>query len=211
MSEHSNTEQKAQDAIRQVLEADIASYLARDRNAWLKCWNDDVRFRSIMECGTMQIARSFEEFRQNVFEAMDAEPEPVKAEVTFEGLEIQIDNHLAWATYEEIVTSTSNPLATPSHSHNFRLLAFEDGAWRILFHGCWAEPLRDTKNPAIEVAKDGRVLWINYAAKAELKNFKGLVVSNGILRASKPLWNSELHNAIIGAHNLTAFGEYNRA
>ena len=211
MSERANTKQKAQDAIRQVLEADIANYLARDRNAWLRCWIDDPRFRSIMECGTMQIARSFEEFRQNVFEAMDAEPEPVKAEVRFEDLEIQIDGNLAWATYQEIVISTSNPLATPSHSHNFRLLEFDEGAWRILFHGCWAEPLRDTEDPALEVAKDGRVLWINSAAEKELKNFKGLVISHGILRASKPLWNSELKNAISGAHNLTAFGEYNRA
>ncbi|WP_422040279.1 LuxR C-terminal-related transcriptional regulator [Roseibium sp.] len=205
------TELNEHDAIRKVLETDIESYLARDRGTWLTCWIDDTRFRSVMECGTMQIARSFDEFCRNVFEAMDAEPDPVQANVRIDNLEIQISDGLAWATYEEIVTSASNPRATPSHSHNFRLLERRNGEWRILFHGCWAEPLRDTEDPALEVAVDGRVLWMNDAADMELKNFGGLALSNGKLRASKPSWNAELYNAISGAHNLTAFGNYNRA
>ena len=159
----------------------------------------------------MQVARSYQEFRQNVFEAMDGEPEPVEAEVRFENLEIETSGNLAWTTYEEVVASTSNPLATPSHSHNFRLLENTDGQWRILFHGCWAEPLRDTGTPAIEVSEDGQVVWLNEAAQSELKSFRGLTISNGKLRASKPSWNAELQEAISGAHNLTGFGEYNRA
>lgn len=211
MSQPKITKLNAHDAIRKVLETDIESYLARDRDTWLTCWVDDTRFRSIMECGTMQIASSFDEFRRNVFEAMDAEPDPVRADVRIDNLEIQVSDNHAWATYEEIVTSTSNPRATPSHSHNFRLLEHENEGWRIVFHGCWAEPLRDTEDPALEVAEDGRVLWMNDAADLELKNFGGLAISNGKLRASKPSWNAELYNAIAGAHNLTAFGNYNRA
>ena len=211
MSEPTTRELNAHNAIRRVLEADIASYLARDRDTWLTCWVNDTRFKSFMECGTMQIARSFDEFCRNVFEAMDAEPDPVEAEVRLDNLEIEVGGNLAWATYEEIVTSASNPRATPSHSHNFRLLEHINGEWRIVFHGCWAEPLRDTQDPALEVAVDGRVLWMNEAAEAELKVFEGLALSNGKLRASKPSWNAKLYDAISGAHNLTAFGSYNRA
>ncbi|MFK8035965.1 MAG: LuxR C-terminal-related transcriptional regulator [Hyphomicrobiales bacterium] len=194
-----------------VLEADIASYLARDRESWEQCWVKDGRFRSFMECGTMQIARSYEDFRQNVFEAMDAEPEPVKADVRLENLEIELNGTVAWATFEEMVESTSNPLAAPNHSHNFRLLEHSDGQWRILIHGCWAEPLRDTDTPAIEVSADGQVLWLNNAAQSRLKSFRGLTISNGKLRASRRSWDAGLQNAISGAHNLTGFGEYNRA
>lgn len=211
MSEPPITKLNARDAIRRVLETDIESYLARDRDTWLTCWVDDSRFRSIMECGTMQIARSFDEFRRNVFDAMDTEPDPVEAEVRFDRLEIQVSENLAWATYEEIVKGASNPRVTTSHSHNFRLLEHKDGAWRILFHGCWAESFRDTEDPALEVALDGRVIWMNDAAKMALRTFNGLVISNGKLRASKPSWSSELQDAITGAHNLTAFGNYNRA
>lgn len=211
MTEHAIKQSNAHQAIRQVLECDITSYLARDRDAWLRCWVHDHRFQSIMECGTMQIARSFDAFRENVFDAMDAEPEPIKAEVQFNNLEIQVSGKLAWATYEEIVTSPSTPSATPNHSHNFRLLELESDAWRILFHGCWAEPIRDTSEPALEVAKDGRVLWMNRAAKTELSTFGGLVISNGKLRSSKPSRNTELESAISRAHKLTAFGAYNRA
>ena len=199
------------DAIRTVLEADIFSYLARDKETWERCWVKDRRFRSFMECGTMQIARSYEDFRDNVFDAMDHEPAPVDADVRLENLEIDLDGSLAWATYEEIVASASNPLAAPGHSHNFRLLEHDDGQWRILFHGCWAEPQRDTDTPAIEVLIDGRVAWLNAAAQAELKTFTGLTISNGILRASRTSWNADLGNAISGAHKLTGFGKYNRA
>lgn len=199
------------DAIRGVLETDISSYMARDRDAWEQCWVKDDRFRSFMECGTMQIARSFGAFRRTVFEAMDAEPAQVDAEVRLENIEIELRGDLAWATFEEIVASASNPHAAPSFSHNFRLLEKAGGQWRILFHGCWAEPLRDTETPALEVSADGHVAWLNPAARERLKTFKGLTISNGRLRASKPTWNKGLQNAIAGAHHLTGFGKFNPA
>lgn len=208
---HHDQDALAKQAIRQVLEADISGFLARDKETWEHCWVKDARFRSFMECGTVQIARSYNEFRQNVFNAMDDEPEPVDANVRIENLEIELSGALAWATFEEIVASASNPPAVPSHSHNFRLLEHDGGQWRILFHGCWSEPLRDTETPAIEVSEDGQVAWLNDAAQLELKTFKGLTISNGILRASKPSWDVDLKNAISGAHNLTGFGKYNRA
>ena len=201
----------ARDDIRRVLEADIASYLARDRDAWERCWVQDDRFRSFMECGTMQIARSYEAFRQNVFDAMDAEPEPVKAEVRHVDLQIDVRGDVAWATFEELVSDASNPRVATSQSHNFRLLERVNDEWRILIHGCWAEPLRDTDMPAIEVSAEGNVCWLNSAATLALKNFSGLSISNVKLRASKPSRNEGLQKAISGAHNLTGFGRYNRA
>ncbi|MEO0485355.1 MAG: DUF4440 domain-containing protein [Pseudomonadota bacterium] len=198
-------------AIRAVLERDITSYLARDRDAWLDCWARDARFQSIMECGTMQIARSFETFARNVFAAMDAEPDPVQADVRFDNLSIDVSGNTAWATYEEIVSSPSNPHATPTHSHNFRLLEKVSGHWRILFHGCWAEAERNADVPIIEVAKDGRVLWMSGAAQASLTDFAGLTVSNGILRPANPALNARFKDVIARAHGLTGFGAYNRA
>jgi DNA-binding CsgD family transcriptional regulator len=142
---------------------------------------------------------------------MDDEPDPVSADVQMENLEIEVNGDLAWATYEEIVTNTSNPLVAPSHSHNFRLLAREDGQWRILFHGCWAETLRDTEVPAVEVTERCKVIWLNPSAAAELKSFAGLTLSHGTLRATKPELDAHLRTAIIGAHKLTGFGKFNRA
>lgn len=211
MSVKPATKSNAYDAIRLVLEADIASYLARDRDAWERCWVKDSRFRSFMECGTMQIAKSYNEFRENVFDAMDAQPDPVDANIRIENLEIEQNDDLAWATYEEIVSGTSNPQVAPAHSHNFRLLEHDDGQWRILFHGCWAEPLRDSTKPVIEVDEDGQIEWLNAAAQAHLKSFCGLTISHGRLRASKPSWDTGLQAAICGAHKLTGFGQYNLA
>lgn len=202
---------QVRDSIRKVLEQDIESYLARDRDAWEQCWVQDERFQSIMECGTLQVARSYKQFRDNIFDAMNAEIAPVDANMRIENLTIDFNGNLAWATYEEIIETTTNPMAAPSHSHNFRLLECENGSWRILFHGCWAEPLRDIEGPAIEVTKDGVVVWLNAAAESRITSFAGLTISNGVLRTSKPSLNTGLHSAIVGAHNLTSFGLYNRA
>ena len=49
----------------------------------------------------MQIARSFVEFRKNVFDALDAVPDPYEAEVRFDNLEPQGSGELALATYGE--------------------------------------------------------------------------------------------------------------
>ncbi|MGR3513877.1 MAG: helix-turn-helix transcriptional regulator [Paracoccaceae bacterium] len=200
-----------QSEIEMVLNADIVSYLRREKAAWEACWVQDDRFRSIMECGTMQVALSYDQFRRNVFSAMDNEPDPVSADVQMENLAIEVNDNLAWATYEEIVTNISNPLVAPNHSHNFRLLTREDGQWRILFHGCWAEPLRDTDVPAVEVTEVCEVVWLNPSAAAELKSFTGLTTRHGILRATKPQLDAHLRTAVAGAHNLTGFGKFNRA
>ena len=201
----------SQTEIETVLKTDIQSYLRRDKAAWETCWVRDDRFTSIMECGTMQVALSYDQFRQNVFAAMDDEPDPVSADVQIDNLAIEIDGDLAWATYEEIVTNTSNRLVAPSHSHNFRLLTREDGQWRIVFHGCWSESLRDTDVPAVEVSEGCEVIWLNPSAATALKSFAGLTISHGILRATEPELNVHLRKAIVGAHNLTGFGKFNRA
>ena len=202
---------KTTQAIAQVLEADLCSYLARDKQTWERQWVQDHRFKSYMECGPLQIADSFEAFRDNIFAAMDAEPVAVDAKVQRENLEIYQNGDMAWAVFEEIVTLTSDPTALPYHSHNFRLLEKQDDQWRIIFHGAWTEPLRDLTTPAIEVESDGAVLWMNQPAAEALQSFRGLTISNGKLRASRPAWNDDLVRAIQGAHRLTGFGQYNQA
>lgn len=199
------------DAIRQVLENDIRSFLRRDRKSWLKTWVQEDRFVSIMECGLKQFAHSFDEFRRNIFDAMDADPTPVDADFSLKNLRVNIKGDTAWVTFEEIVTPNAGALATPSHSHNIRILERDGSDWRIVFHGCWAEPIKDTTVPAIEVDPKGNVLWLNGEAKAELKTVRGLLISHATLRASKPTLDKGLKQAIANAHRLTGFGQYNRA
>ncbi len=194
-----------------TLERDLASYLARDRTAWEENWVRDDRFQSIMECGTLQVARGFEAFRRNIFAAMDASPQPVQAQVRLENVCIDSRGDVAWATYDEVIEDTSNPAAAPNFSHNFRLLERENGRWRILFHGCWAEPFRDTASPVIQLAPDCRVEWMNAAAAERLKSFPGLTLGNGVLRAANPRWDARLRDTVARSHDLTGFGRFNEA
>ena len=200
----------ARKEILSLIEADLSTYLARDRTAWEKHWVQDERFRSIMECGTMQIARGYAEFRAKIFESMDATPEPVHADIRRENITIDIHGDMSWAIFDEIATETENPLIAPSLSHNFRLLERKDDQWRILFHGCWAESHRDISSPAIEVQKDCRVVWLNTAASDCLREFEGLTISHGTLRATSPSWDRGLRETVSRSHKLTGFGQFSQ-
>lgn len=197
--------------ILRVIEADLQSYLSRDKELWAQNWVQDERMTSIMECGSLQVARGFAEFRENVFQAMDASPSPSAPEVTRENLSIEVIGDLAWAVFDQIVADTDDPVAPPNLSHNFRLLERENDSWRIVFHGVWAHPLRNRSRPTVEVENDGSVQWMNCAAQERLKTFEGLTISAGTLRASRPIWDKKLREAIARASDLRNYAKYNKA
>ncbi len=198
-------------AILKVITADFDSYLARDKETWIQQWVPDHRFHSIMECGPLQIAEGFESFRDNIFEAMEAEPTPFDVPYTRENVKIIVKGDVAWAIFDEMVGETGNPFAPPILTHNVRVLIREDGRWRIAFHGCWSVRQRDVQTPTIEVDAACKVVWMNGAAQKALQGFGGLSVSNGQLRSAKPAFNGDLHDKIARAHKLTGFAAYNLA
>ncbi|MET1413757.1 LuxR C-terminal-related transcriptional regulator [Roseibium sp. HPY-6] len=210
MTAHDPELQAARAEIQAVIETDLSTYLARDRTAWEKNWVQDERFQSIMECGTMQIARGYAEFRRNVFDSMDASPGPIHADIRRENITIEVHGDMAWATFDEIATETENPLIAPNLSHNFRLFERSGRRWRILFHGCWAEPLRDISSPAVEVNQDCGVVWLNSAASECLRTFEGLTISHGTLRATSPSWDKGLRETVSRSHKLKGFGQFSQ-
>jgi DNA-binding CsgD family transcriptional regulator len=197
--------------ILKVIEADLKSYLAKDKDGWEQNWAHDPRMTSIMECGTLQVARGYEQFRENVFAAMDAVPSPSTPIVERENLRIEVDGTLAWAVFDQIVGNTSDPAAPPNFSHNFRLLEYTNQRWRIVFHGVWSLPERNGSDATVEVDADGRVLWMNAEAMATLKSSSGLTVSAGKLRAQRPKWDKSLRAAYTRASELRNYGVFNAA
>lgn len=194
-----------------VIEADLDGYMARDKERWLENWVADEDFQSIMECGTLQIAIGFDAFRKNIFEAMEIEPEPIKANITRENMKIRVRGDLAWATFDQVIIETENPLALANLSNNVRLLERADGRWRIVFHGVWSQALRDTTSPTLEVTAQCNVVWMNQAASTAIASFGALTISQGRLRAANPHWDRDLSSQVLRAHELTAFAKYNRA
>lgn len=198
--------------IEAVLRADITSFLARDMTTWEDQWVKDDRFQSIMDVGAVHISRGFEEFRANVMAAVKAAPDPEPATLNFENLTIHVAGDLAWATFAEAISDWKSPLDAPAYSHNMRLLERgRDGRWRILFHGCWSEQMRDTDTPAIELDPACSILWMNQAAARELPTHQGLSNSNGTLRAARPSWDKDLRATVERAHQLRGFGTFNKA
>lgn len=196
--------------ILEVIEADLNSYLARDKTAWCENWAQDARMTSIMECGSLQVARGFSEFRKNVFLAMDTSPTPTAPDISRENLSVYICGDLAWAVFDQRVGDTEDPVAPPNFSHNFRLLENVQGKWKIVFHGVWSRPVPSVSQPTIEVDTEGRVQWLNSAAQARLRSFSGLAVSAGRLRASRPQWDKKLQSTIKRSAELLNYAAFNK-
>lgn len=205
-----NTTDTEEAQILDIIEADLRSYLARDKEAWALNWTQDERMTSIMECGSSLVARGFSEFRENVFQATDASPGPSSPDVTRENLRIHVIGDLAWAVFDQIVADTGDPVAPPNFSHNMRLFERKNGRWRIVFHGVWSHQHRSRLQPTIEVDDHGRVQWMNCAAEERLKTFEGLTVSAGALRALYPVWDKKLRETITRAAELRNYAEFNK-
>jgi len=208
---HRNSERSDEEAILEVIKTDLKSYLAKDKKTWEKGWVHDTRMTSFMECGTLQIARGYEAFRNNVFAAMDCFPTPSEPIVQRENLCIHVNGDMAWATFDQIVTNADDPVAPPNFSHNFRLFEKIQSDWQVVFHGVWALPERTAADPTVEVDVDARILWMNPDALDALTAFEGLSVSHGKLRASRPEWDKALRAAITQADSLRAYGAFNSA
>ncbi len=198
-------------AIQHVIEADLAAYLGKDLEAWSACYVQDERMTSICMTANRGMLRSagYETFRDRVSRAMDDVPEPAASGVERHDLQITLSGDMAWATFDQVIERSGDPME-PSHlAHCFRLFERHDGRWRIAFHADF-EPHRSlSRGPLIEVDETARVLWMNEQAKVAMKTERDLTISAGRLRTSRPSQNKMLHTAIRNAASLSEFHAYN--
>lgn len=211
---HDSATQEEQDkaAIQAVIQADVRSYLDKDINAWSRCFLQEERLVSIMHSnGGLLESRGFESFRAKIERAMVENPDPIPAEFEQRNMEINLHGDMAWATYEEVIHSTTgDPMEPPSLTKEVRVLERVDGRWVIAFHGMFEPHHSDVRGPLIEVDNDGRVLWQNAPARDRLRSFPALTISAGKLRATRPSWDQTLRDTIGNAARLRNYPEYFR-
>ncbi len=191
-----------------IIAADTNAYLARDRAAWGRCFVQDARFQSVMECGGLLVSRSFADFQRIIFDVMEAGPDASTGRHRHHDMSIEVSGDMAWARFDQTMQAPIDALDPPTLSHNLRVLSREADGWRIVFHGVWAEKARDTSSAVIEIDAKARVLWASPTATTRLDSFDGLTISNGTLRASRPEWDRDLRQAIDQAAPLLSMVPY---
>ena len=193
-----------------LIRRDVAAYLAKDLSAWADCYVQDARMTSLIGRADRGIHRrdGFEAWHAGIAAAMAREPAPSSAAVRQSALRISICGDMAWATFDEHVERTGDPMEPPTLSHNIRVFERVDGRWRIALHVVM-EPRRSAaRGPLIELDADGRVLWMSPAAAARLPGHDGLTVSAGRLRATRRVADRDLQAAIRRAAGLCSYTAY---
>lgn len=212
MDEDSDTSARDKRAIREIIERDLAAYLAKDIAGVARNYVQSERMISIMQVlgGGMIRSWGFDEFRARVAGGIATSPAPsvTRSEIEVRRLEVRGDT--AWILFDQRLTNSADPTDPPAFSHNLRFLEKHDGDWKIIFHGVFEPETQSTDAPLIEVDARARVLSMNEAAIARIADFPGLTVSHGILRASRPAWDKALRSAISRASELTNYSVLHR-
>lgn len=198
-------------AIEAVIEADVRSYLAKDREGWSNQWVQSDDMISIMECSGLLKHFGYASFEAGIFQAMAREDGPSKAKASRDGLRVHVHGDIAWAYFDQTIEHSDDPMDPPAYSHNIRILERRDDQWRIIFHGVWAPHVSMLARPLIEVDEDSRVLWKNGAAEERLSAFEGLKISHDRLRGARREWDRALRETIGRAAKLKGFAAINAA
>ena len=129
-------------------------------------------------------------------------------------LKIRISGDMAWATYRQAYPATTAPRgvvpsrawhhASPSPTHEVRVLERQGGEWRIAFIGFLDPGSGRSASALLQLAPDGTVEWQSDAAAEALAGEDDLVIRNGRLRVRDTSTDARLQAAIKWAATLSA-------
>lgn len=198
-------------AIRAVISKDTRSYLSRDIQGWSECFLHSDRMLSIMAQADrgLLVHRGFDEFSEGMRKSMATEPAAASSQFQHENFQITVIGDMAWATYDQSVNRSGDPIDPPAITQELRILERLDGQWRIVAHIVFEPRRSSATGPLVEVEADGTVVWINDAAKDRIGDFGGLTISAGRLRGARASWDKALRAGLAGAAELLNYAAYN--
>jgi DNA-binding CsgD family transcriptional regulator len=105
--------------------------------------------------------------------------------IRWEQINIVLGGDMAWVSYDQIGTDTGDDFDLAGVHHELKIFHRVDGGWKI---GCLVlleRAVEHAAHPLIEVAADGKILWMNRLAEVRMRDHPGLVVAPGPLRARR--------------------------
>ncbi len=187
-------------AILAVLSAETDAYLRRDIDALSAHWIHSPqarRMHSISSMGTF-VVEGWEAIRTQIQNAMESSPQKydINERINWERMNVVVCGDMAWVTYDQVGVSNGDDFEMAGVQHELKIFQRVGGQWRI---ACIVVMERGTDHencPLIEVAPDGKALWINSVAQVQLTNHPALIVSGGRLRTRSKTGANALQDAI---------------
>jgi len=130
-------------------------------------------------------------------------PDGVNADVDRTNFNIRIMGDMAWVTFDQETPHMPGfSLGVGGYSREMRVMERHDGQWKIAFFAAINRNRPEPDHARFRVDGDGRVLWRNEAADAELREGWALQVRAGRLRARNARTDRSLQAAIRWAATL---------
>jgi DNA-binding CsgD family transcriptional regulator len=187
------------EAILRVIEAESAAYLAKDYEAWAKCWVQTAyvhRWVSTTRRG-VNVWDGWERQGRPMRLFMEEYPIPSTARYRREGMSIHVGADMAWATFDQFTSGGSGPeVDVPELNHELRILEKHPDGWKIACVCSLQKSLDHISTPTVQVDPQGALLWMNKEAESELGSAGRLAVRAGRLRATDRSADQRLQAAI---------------
>lgn len=187
-------------AIIAVLEAETDAYMRKEIGALSALWIQSPQIRGMYAIQSMgaYVDEGWDAVKARIQNAMEVSPRIADhhERISRERMNVVVCGDMAWATYDQVGVSNGDDFDLAGVQHELKILQRISGKWLI---SCKVVIQRRTDGevcPLIEVAADGKVLWMNGEAHEQLARHAALVVSGGHLRARDRLRAPALQEAV---------------
>jgi DNA-binding CsgD family transcriptional regulator len=168
----------------QVIERESAAYLARDFEAWARCWahGPHVRRWGFFEPRGTYVSEGWAGDRMKQF--MAAHPVASLAEYRRESINLRVGKDMAWVTFDQYTSGGSGPgIDVAEATYEMRLLEKDSEGWKIAYMCIFQRSFDHIASALVRIDPQAFVTWMNPAAEKELQSFTSIVVRAGRLRA----------------------------
>jgi len=124
--------QKTDDeAVKGVLRAETEAFYARNVESWQDAWlHDPSVTRTLVAYGSTTSQKGWDSIAGPITKSIAANPKPVPIELALENVVIRREGNLAWAEYDQILTSPQIP-GSKRRSREQRVLVKSLDKWKI--------------------------------------------------------------------------------
>jgi len=191
-------------AIMAVLAAETEAWARRDFAALAEHWVHSPQTRHLAafpSAGTW-VDEGWDAVAARLRAIMERHPRAhdITQRLRRDNVNVVVVGDMAWCSYDQIATDIGDDLDIAGLQHKVDVLQRIEGTWKIGCQVLMQTTVDQSPSPLIEVDAEMRVLWMNPAAPARIRDHPGLLVAAGRLRARQRRYETGLREAVAWAH-----------
>ena len=191
-------------AIVAVLRAETEAWARRDFPALARHWvhAPQTRHMATFPAIGSWVDVGWEAIAARLRTIMERHPQTydIAERVRWERVSIVVAGDVAWITYDQVGTDAGDDLDLAGVQHKLDILQRVEGTWKISCQVVMQGTVEQRSSALIEVDPEARVVWMNAAARARIRDHPGLVIAAGRLRARRRDFDKGLREAVALAH-----------